>query len=399
MVQNLRIDIIYYNTPSDFEFEFNLGGCCRSRILQNKAATKKEMINSLAKAVNRSRVIIMIGELSGENGMIPLIGKAISRSLVVADNKTYHLNQDQIAEVIDGSLPLVSKNGKFCGCIVESGPQSIIMISGDKTLRNDVSDYLVFPYIAALSRTSDEENNIISKEVPVVATKQADQQTQPQTSENTEESIISDIENAEITDTSNEEPLNEEISESAEEPVSQLVTPTEPEEISIPDEVITENVINQETDESIEIFMGGDEAQESTADEQAPIIPLPDDVYVDYSDGSDINDEETPKADDNSYANQGISWDQGFNDIFSDEKDENTVADDNVEEEENIEYEKITLKKGNNLSFTLIVLCAVFLIVVALLLYYLVYLPKMDGYTVSKYFKALFSFIINRGAL
>ena len=29
MFQNLKVDVIYYKTNTDFEMEFNLCGCCR----------------------------------------------------------------------------------------------------------------------------------------------------------------------------------------------------------------------------------------------------------------------------------------------------------------------------------------------------------------------------------
>ena len=40
MVQNLRVDIIYHLSPSDFEMEFNLSGCCRMRLLSDKTSDK-----------------------------------------------------------------------------------------------------------------------------------------------------------------------------------------------------------------------------------------------------------------------------------------------------------------------------------------------------------------------
>ena len=33
MIQNLRVDTIYYLTNSDFEMEFNLCGCCKKFVL------------------------------------------------------------------------------------------------------------------------------------------------------------------------------------------------------------------------------------------------------------------------------------------------------------------------------------------------------------------------------
>ena len=57
MLYNLRSDIIYYKSGSDFELEFNLCGCCRMRLLTAKPSNKKTFVHSLARAVSRSRVI------------------------------------------------------------------------------------------------------------------------------------------------------------------------------------------------------------------------------------------------------------------------------------------------------------------------------------------------------
>ena len=39
---NLKVDIIYYKTSSDFELEFNLTGCCRMRLFKDKIEAELE---------------------------------------------------------------------------------------------------------------------------------------------------------------------------------------------------------------------------------------------------------------------------------------------------------------------------------------------------------------------
>ncbi|MEE1055109.1 MAG: hypothetical protein U0L36_04660, partial [Acutalibacteraceae bacterium] len=68
MFQIIKVDIIYYQTNTDFEMEFNLCGCCRMRLLTDNAPDKKTLVHSLARAVSRSRVIIIVGNLFGEEG-------------------------------------------------------------------------------------------------------------------------------------------------------------------------------------------------------------------------------------------------------------------------------------------------------------------------------------------
>ena len=47
MLQNIKVDIIYYKTATDFEMEFNLCGCCRMRLLTDKAPDRRSMVQNL----------------------------------------------------------------------------------------------------------------------------------------------------------------------------------------------------------------------------------------------------------------------------------------------------------------------------------------------------------------
>ena len=147
MIENIKVDIIYFMTATDFEFEFNLGGCCHMRLLNDKVSDKKAFVNSLARAVSRSQIIIGVGPLFGEDGLITTTAAAISHSLYTVENKAYGIvSQDKI-EIIEGAVPLVTKEGYFGGCIVESGNQSIILLTENRTVRKAIMKNLVHPYI------------------------------------------------------------------------------------------------------------------------------------------------------------------------------------------------------------------------------------------------------------
>ena len=92
MLQNLKVDIIYYRTNTDFEMEFNLCGCCRMRLLTDKAADKKTLVHDLARAVSRSRVIIIAGMLSGEEGNIDITAKSIAKTVTEVDKNSTALS-------------------------------------------------------------------------------------------------------------------------------------------------------------------------------------------------------------------------------------------------------------------------------------------------------------------
>lgn len=151
MIQNLKVDIIYHLTPSDFEMEFNLCGCCRMRLLNDKTTDKKTFIKALARAVSRSRVIIACGPLFGGEGLIKTVATAIGSSTVMCDNATYGIASEEQIEIINGSTPLVTPDGYFGGCIIESGPQTIILLTENRGFRKTIMQNLIHPYVEEIS--------------------------------------------------------------------------------------------------------------------------------------------------------------------------------------------------------------------------------------------------------
>lgn len=165
MIQNLKVDIIYHLTPSDFEMEFNMCGCCRMRLLNDKTTDKKSFIKSLARAVSRSRVIMVCGPLFSENGIISTVATAIGSRTVLCDNAAYGIAGDDKIEIIEGSTPLVTPDGYFGGCIIESGPQTIILLTENRSFRKVIMQNLIHPYI-------EEISYIPQKSAPVQASPQ-----------------------------------------------------------------------------------------------------------------------------------------------------------------------------------------------------------------------------------
>lgn len=147
MFQNIKVDIIYFNTATDFEMEFNLSGCCRMRLLTDKAPDRKTLVNHLVRAVSRSRIIMITGALFGEEGLIKTCAQAVNRPLEKVDNKQYSINSDAEIEILKDSIPLVSADGIFGGCIIEQGPQTLILISENKDIRKNIMQTLIHPYV------------------------------------------------------------------------------------------------------------------------------------------------------------------------------------------------------------------------------------------------------------
>ncbi len=331
MVQNLKIDIIYYDTQSDFEFEFNLGGCCHSRILNSRTSSPKEMLSSLSKAVGRSRVILILGKLTEEDGLFNLISKAIGIPLEDTDVNEYGITYPSSPKIISGSLPLVSKDGALSGCIIESGPQSIILLPENKSLRKDISESLVFQYITALSRTPEIENDLIPQE------KESDE-------------VIAE----ETVEAEEKEETTEEISET--------------EEGEAEEQIGNEAESAEETENDFVLEIGA--ANQENEDDEDIDIPL------------EAEQDPTPDMDDEYLYTQKNNTKKS---IFA-------ADDDTYEEfEEDIRKPK-TNKPLSKITVAILVLCGLLLILAAVVVYFLVYTPLTSGIPIGEYIKQVFNF-------
>lgn len=146
-MSNLKIDIIYYKTSSDFELEFNLSGCCRMRVFKDKVDTQKGLINTLARDVSRSKIIIVVTDLFGDESGVPALSKAISLPLITPNKAEYGIKTEDTVYMPDTAVPLVTKSGIYGGCIIESGPQSIIILSSVRSLRHEIMKTYVHNYV------------------------------------------------------------------------------------------------------------------------------------------------------------------------------------------------------------------------------------------------------------
>ncbi|MBQ6848073.1 MAG: hypothetical protein IJO62_04075 [Clostridia bacterium] len=181
MFKNIKVDIIYYKTPTDFEMEFNLSGCCRMRLLTDKAPDRKTLVNQLVRSVSRSRIIMIAGALFGEEGIIETASKAISRPLVKINNNQFSINGDDEIQIIENAIPLVSSDGIFGGCIIEQGPQTLILLSENKNIRKNIMQNLIHPYVkevcageltsSEIEHTLTEPINLEEEPVPQELTK------------------------------------------------------------------------------------------------------------------------------------------------------------------------------------------------------------------------------------
>lgn len=269
MIQNLKVDVIYHQTPSDFEMEFNLCGCCRMRLLSDKTTDKKTFIKALARDVARSRIIIGCGPLFGNDGLISMVAKAIGASLTACDNKTYGISSDESINIISGSTPLVTADGYFGGCIIESGPQTIILLTENRAFRKSIMQNLIHPYIEEISYTPSKSSLVTSnhtEEVELYPTAVAETENYITQSDAYSDEPLEDIQPTEsklqtdehnidfIMDSHETEP--EEVNQSADtEPVDNVMFDNMFTEIEHPDEIKSRYEQPYTTSESDSMFL------------------------------------------------------------------------------------------------------------------------------------------------
>ncbi len=283
MFQNIKVDIIYYKTPTDFEMEFNLSGCCRMRLLTDKAPDRKILVNQLVRAVGRSKIIMLTGALFGENGIIETCSKAISHPTVTINNKQFGISSEDEIKIIKDALPLVTTDGIFAGCIIEQGPQTLILLSENKNVRKNVMQNLIHQYIkevCAAEMTEKEDGGHIATEIPpapIVPEAESDAESETEETEPTEEAL----EETELVleDIEEQSENSEETSEETEELAEALLFDEDgeyeedlPDTVSEEDEKLAEEIIDEDESYLDDAMKATEEDIQKTLDEGEELV-------------------------------------------------------------------------------------------------------------------------------
>lgn len=375
MLQNIKVDIVYYKTNTDFEMEFNLCGCCRMRLLTDKAADKKSLVHDLARAVSRSRVIIITGELFGEEGIIEITARAIAKTLTEIDNGKYGIKSDEKISVINGATPLVTPDGTFAGCIIESGPQSMILLSDNKAVRKTVMKTLIHPYIEELYTLDlKPKPTVFSAEVPTEAT------------------VVAAVEAEDISSSATEETENDEPSEQEEEILSEgeeVSSESDTGEETAPQE--DNNEPAEETDESGEQESedGWEEDDSPSAQPLSSFTSKSNDVAVSggmsFTEDGDTAVDEMPEVFIEPEKLRKIRREY-YRQPYASEADDSFV----------FHSDEDNPKKNNFISsgnLPILILSILLLIVLAVLCYCIFYVPAKDGVSASAYLQETFSIL------
>ena len=379
MLQNIKVDIIYYLTPTDFEMEFNLCGCCRMRLLTDKVSDRKEFIHSLSRAVSRSRVMICCGSLFGESGLINGVAAAIGKNVVKADNNAYGIKEGGDIGIIDGSMPLVTPEGIFGGCIIESGPQSIILLSESKNIRKSIMTTLIHPYIEELSIS------------PVRAPQKTEEPVESQQTEDAVSDIVETAaaplrESEEVTEepvleteanTETQEQPNEETEETVQEAVEAPSNESEPTEIEPTEENAEENEEVSEPEATVEI------AAEDTLNM--------DDMLIATMENGDVEDPKTNNAPLQDVKNEEFELFIEPRQVKFSKKHYYDVDYDAGADADSLFAEPDPEDMRPRFRSPILVLTVILLIALVVLAYILVVIPLSRGYSFTEYIEIIFT--------
>lgn len=407
MLQNLKVDIIYHLTNSDFEMEFNMCGCCRMRLLSDKTADRKSLIGALSRAVSRSRIIIACGPLFSADGLIATVATAIGSKTAAVDNAAYGINGDETINIIAGSTPLVTPEGYFGGCIIESGPQTIILLTENRAFRKSIMQTLIHPYIEEMSVIPVKERSapapaqsepIAQAESEVEEEPASESDFEPASMEIVEESeeVVEAVEGQETVEEEVEEKIEEEAIEEAEEPEAE--DEADGEETEEPQTEPSEEVTEEDAEEPVEDtaeerdepqeskaeYIVSDEPQEPAAEREIPFVfddkneetqmkELSEKI-VDAYDTMYIEPERPKHSHTDKYAASYTPTEE--NDSFLSDADFSSVGG--------------SKKRAGAINIPIIILTVILLIIVGLLCYFLIVVPRLQNISTVEYLRDIF---------
>jgi hypothetical protein len=283
-------------------------------------------VRALARDVARSRVIIACGPLFGAESIIATVATAIGNGQAICDNKTYGIQGDDEIHIINGSTPLVTPEGYFGGCIIESGPQTNILLTENKAFRKNIMQNLIHPYI-------EEISYIPTKTSAVTAPSQEEAEFETTVSES--ENYIAEVQEYE--------------SESQ----------------------VTDGLPVPADEHNVEFIMDGDDS-EADADSKEEKIVVDENYNLMYT------KVETPKEIKSRYNEPYVSS----------ESDKMFIS--NNEENEEAEKKRKKEKKERSVNITLVLLFMVLTLAILAVLYLLVLRPMTMGADVGEYIKEIF---------
>lgn len=160
---NLKTEIIYFKCNNDFEFEFNLNTALQIRLFTECPTNGKALLGALSLAVSRSRAIIITSKFDEE--LITKLAGAIGFNTETINPAEYGITKMSTDKLITCGVPLVTNDGIYAGIILESGPQSLIIITDERTTRKKLMSELVHGYLNDIAITTANTTPTVAKKV------------------------------------------------------------------------------------------------------------------------------------------------------------------------------------------------------------------------------------------
>lgn len=150
---SLKTEIIYLKCATDFEFEFNLNAAVQMRLFTECPADDKAFLSALSLAVSRSRAIIITSKF--DETLITKLAGSIGFKTETIVPEEYGITKMETDKLITGGVPLVTEDGIYAGIILESGPQSLIIITNERKIRKALMNKLVHTYLLDVANSTN----------------------------------------------------------------------------------------------------------------------------------------------------------------------------------------------------------------------------------------------------
>ena len=150
MVPELSLEVIYYKQKTDFKLEFALCSACSVRFLSTLTETQQDFTNALRRAFSRSRAVVLVGSFlpKGPDYLPRLLAETVGLRLEGVDTAHFGITNTSQLLLPQGGLPLVTVHGHCGGCVVEKADQSLILLTDEQGLRQELTEDLICPYLA-----------------------------------------------------------------------------------------------------------------------------------------------------------------------------------------------------------------------------------------------------------
>ena len=150
MVPELSLEVIYYKQKTDFKLEFALCSACSVRFLSTLTETQQDFTNALRRAFSRSRAVVLVGSFlpKGPDYLPRLLAETVGLRLEGVDTAHFGITNTNQLLLPQGGLPLVTVHGRCGGCVVEKADQSLILLTDEQGLRQELTEDLICPYLA-----------------------------------------------------------------------------------------------------------------------------------------------------------------------------------------------------------------------------------------------------------